>query len=88
MSVSEAAAAAVRTALEQLISEGELDGSWTATADFSMPSQSHTALFRRLDPSTQVETAEITVDFDPNSPEASQTIKDHVYEWVEMSGGR
>ena len=84
----EKAASAARTALEQLIDEGELDATWTVTAEFSVASQGYTAIFRRLDPATEVETAEITIDFDPSDPGGIESIKNQVYEWAEMSGGR
>jgi hypothetical protein len=77
-----------QTALDQLVEEGELDSTWSVTAEFSFPSQSHQAIFRRSDPATQVETAEILVDFDPAADGATESIKNHVYEWAEMSGGR
>jgi hypothetical protein len=85
---SENAAAVAQTALDQLIAEGELDTTWTVAVEFSVPSQGFQATFRQLDPATQVETAQITVDFEPDSPDAAETIKNHVYEWAEMSGGR
>ena len=88
MEASEQALSAARSALDQLINEGELDATWTVTAEFSLASQGYTAQFRRLDPATQVETAEITVDFDPQNETAVESIKNHVYEWAEMSGGR
>jgi hypothetical protein len=84
----ENAASIAQTALDQLIEEGELDGTWSVTTEFSMPAQTDQAIFRQLDPETQVETAEITVDFDPAAEAALESIKNQVYEWAEMSGGR
>lgn len=88
MDNTEIANVQVRTALEQLITEGELDSTWSVTVDFSVASQGYVAKFIRLDPATAVETGEITVDFDPTEDSAVESIKDHVYEWAEMSGGR
>ena len=82
------AAQLAQTALDQLIEEGELDRTWSVRAEFSVPSQGYVAQFRQLDPATQVETAELSVDFDPASDGAVEAIKNHVYEWAEMSGGR
>lgn len=84
----ENAATIAQTALDQLLEEGELDSSWSVTAEFSLPNQTHQAIFRRLDPDTHVETAETSVDFDPAADDAVESIKNHIYEWVEMSGGR
>jgi hypothetical protein len=77
-----------QTALDQLIDEGELDRTWSVRAEFSVPNQSYVALFRQLDPATQAETAEFSVDFDPAADGAVEKIKDQAYEWAEMSGGR
>lgn len=85
---TETAASIAQTALDQLIEEAELDGNWSVTAEFSFPSQSYQACFRRLDPATGVETAELSIDFDPAAEGALESIKNHVYEWAEMSGGR
>lgn len=84
----ETATLIAQTALNQLIEEGELDTNWSVTAEFSLPNQTYQAIFRRLDPDTQVETAEVSIDFNPAADDAVESIKTHIYEWAEMSGGR
>lgn len=85
---TETAATIAQTALDQLVEEGELDSNWSVTAEFSFPSQTYQACFHRLDPATQVQTAELNIDFDPAAEGALESIKNRVYEWAEMSGGR
>ncbi|MEO6393197.1 MAG: hypothetical protein ABIP75_15210 [Pyrinomonadaceae bacterium] len=88
MEIADQAKATAQTALERLVNENELDTTWTVTGEYSLTAQGYTAIFRRLDPETKVETAQISIDFDPAEAGAIDLIMNRVYEWAEMSGGR